>query len=750
VILLKKGHLIPYLVLFLLCILLFNTLNDQEKMEVDAIMYAEKNEKIGRWISEHHRINKPSIASRNHYKSSAQLFSKEVISENNNWSVTYTTNAGVHPYALKVTIDKKSGKISSISEQERVIILFKDDVKEGIIEDSGGEIINSSKEVPVASAQVPLEDLNSLVNDPNIVTVEEDQIIGIHAQTLDWGVPHVKAPNAWKSNITGNGVKISVIDTGISKDHPDLHISGGISFVSYTNDFQDDNGHGTHVAGIIGAKNNNTGMVGVAPDSSLYAVKSLDSNGDGYLSDIIAGIDWSINNGMDIINLSVGAEEPSLALEAAVDKAYSKGIFVVASAGNSGGNTNLDTINYPAKYDSAIAVGAVDMSNNIAEFSSTGPSLEVVAPGKGINSTYLNNSFARISGTSMSAPFVSGLIALYKELLPDMPYKDLREMLQKKVIDLGNSGRDSIYGFGVVQYSEKINNVLRVSGQNRFEVAANIANRGWPETSETIILANYLAFADALSASPLAFRENAPILLTQKEKLPEVTKEQILRLKPKNVIIVGGPGSISESVIAHLQMLDIINIKRINGKDRFEVSTNIAKELGNPAKVIIVNGHIFADALSIAPYAARMGYPILLVNNASIPKNIGNYIKQKNLQGTIIVGGAGSISSNIFDQLPSPTRIGGKDRYEVAANIARELIFPTQSAYIATGLSFSDALTGSVLAAKEQAPLLLSKTNTLPSPVKTIIEEKNYTDYMVLGEPASVSDSVYLKLKFGT
>jgi len=723
--------------------------NTKDITDVDAIQITKGNNRISNWISEHKDITRPKITSTVSKNNPNQFYSTKVTLSNHDWNITYTSNKGVQPYALEVKVDKKSGKITSISEQERVIVLFKYEVNESIIEDSGGEIINSSSSVPVAAAQVPVETLNTLEENPNIIQVEEDQLIDFHAQTIDWGASHIMAPNAWKSSITGKGIKISVIDTGIEKNHQDLNIAGGVSFVSYTSDFQDDNGHGTHVAGIIGAKNNNLGTLGIAPDSSLYAVKALDSEGEGYLSDIIAGIDWSINNRIDIINLSVGSENPSLSLKLAVDRAYSKGILVVASAGNSGGSMNVDTINYPAKYDSVIAVGAVDQSNRIAKFSSTGSSLEVVAPGTGINSTYLNNTFAKISGTSMSAPIVSGLLALYKEMYPEMLNHELRVMLQKKVIDLGIQGRDNLYGYGVVQYSEILNNVLRLSGKNRFEVAANIANFGWTESANTIILTNYLAFADALSASPLAYKEDAPILLTQKDKLPAETREQIIRLNATNVILVGGPGSISEKVITELQMLGINAIKRISGKDRFEVSAKIAEELGDSDSAIIANGHIFADALSIAPYAARMGFPILLVNKTNIPDRINDYLMRKNLQTTIIVGGEGSVNTNILYQLPTPTRIGGKDRYEVAANIARVLDFPSQTAYIATGLSFADALTGSVLVAKEQASLLLSTTNSLPFAVKTIAEEKNFNDFKVIGGPASVGDSIYLELKFG-
>ncbi|WP_265416743.1 S8 family serine peptidase [Alkalihalobacillus deserti] len=138
-----------------------------------------------------------------------------------------------------------------------------------------------------------------------------------------------EAPKAWESGYTGKGVKVAVVDTGVAK-HEDLIITGGISFPSYTSSFFDDNGHGTHVAGIIGARNNNYGTVGIAYESSIYAVKVLDQN------DVIAGIDWSITNKMDIVNLSLGTISHSSTLKQVVDKAYSQGVLVVAAVGNNG------------------------------------------------------------------------------------------------------------------------------------------------------------------------------------------------------------------------------------------------------------------------------------------------------------------------------------------------------------------------------------------------------------------------------
>lgn len=340
-------------------------------------------------------------------------------------------------------------KVPVAPTQQRVIIGFKDEIKEEIVKKKKGEILDKAKTLPILTATVPTNEIENLKSNPTIEFVEADFMFATLEQTIGWGPPAINAPNSWGEDITGKKVKIGIIDTGIAP-HNDLLISGGKSFVDYTKSFIDDNGHGTHIAGIIGAKNNKTGIIGIAPDSQIYSIKVLDSNGEGYLSDIIAGIDWAITNKMDIINLSLGSPHSSSALQDVVDKAYKNGILITGAAGNLGSQTS-DTINYPAKYSSVIAVGAVNSLKKWSDFSSIGNTLEVVAPGNEINSTYLSNSFSTQSGTSMATPFVSGILALYKEKYPTLSGPDIRKMLIEHTDDLGKPGRDPYYGFGLVQ-----------------------------------------------------------------------------------------------------------------------------------------------------------------------------------------------------------------------------------------------------------------------------------------------------------
>lgn len=219
------------------------------------------------------------------------------------------------------------------------------------------------------------------------------------------------APNIWHRT-KGKDISVAIIDTGIAK-HPDLRVKGGISTLgdTFTDNYLDDNGHGTHVAGIVGANGNDRGLLGMAPEVNLFAVKALDKYGSGYVSDIIEGIAWAVDNKMHIANLSLGTSERSEALRKAVRRAYLSSTLIIAAAGNTGG-TSSPGILYPAKYPEVLCVGSVNDKEIFSKFSSYGPELDILAYGENILSTYLGNSYRRETGTSMAAPQITGALAL--------------------------------------------------------------------------------------------------------------------------------------------------------------------------------------------------------------------------------------------------------------------------------------------------------------------------------------------------
>ncbi|MDO7905134.1 S8 family peptidase [Paenibacillus sp. JX-17] len=225
--------------------------------------------------------------------------------------------------------------------------------------------------------------------------------------SLPWGLNAIQAQKAWPVT-KGSGIRIGIIDTGIGP-HPQLKVSGGINTITPGGPILDDNGHGTHVAGIAAATLGRR-MSGTAPRARLYAVKALDQNGVGYISDIIEGVEWCINNRIQIINMSLGTRGNSRLLQRSLQRAYAKGIVLVASAGNSG--TALQGIDYPARYPQVMAIAASDIRSRIADFSSRGAGIDLTAPGVNIYSTLPHGRYGYESGTSMSSPFVSGTAAL--------------------------------------------------------------------------------------------------------------------------------------------------------------------------------------------------------------------------------------------------------------------------------------------------------------------------------------------------
>lgn len=277
-------------------------------------------------------------------------------------------------------------------------------------------------------------------------------VTAIPTQPVPWNIKMVKAPGAWPRT-RGLGTKVAVIDTGIAT-HPDLIISGGASFVPGVVSFNDDNGHGTHCAGIVGARNNFIGVIGVAPQTSLYAVKVLNSAGSGAFSQIIAGMAWSLQNKMHVVSMSLGASvaTPPVALVNAVNQLLGAGITIVAAAGNSFG-TSFPFVGTPANIPGVIAVGAVNQAGVIAPFSSrggTGNQVTLSAPGVSINSTFLGNSYKVLSGTSMACPHVAGAVALIKAKFPTLTPAQIRTKLRTTATDLGVPGTDTTYGAGLL------------------------------------------------------------------------------------------------------------------------------------------------------------------------------------------------------------------------------------------------------------------------------------------------------------
>ena len=270
----------------------------------------------------------------------------------------------------------------------------------------------------------------------------------------NWGADLIKAPTVWNNGYTGQGTIVAVLDTGVDYNHQDLknniwsnnkEIAGngidddsngyiddaqGWNFDSSNNNVLDNNGHGTHVSGTIAGENNGIGVTGIAYNSKIMPVKVLDANGSGSYSNIAKGIYYAVDNGANVINLSLGGNSSNDTLKSAIEYASSKNVIVVMAAGNNGDSMP----SYPARYayNSGIAVGAVDQNNNLADFSNRSGSQEityVTAPGVNIYSTIPNNQYANYNGTSMAAPHIAGVVALMLSANPKLTESQVRQII---------------------------------------------------------------------------------------------------------------------------------------------------------------------------------------------------------------------------------------------------------------------------------------------------------------------------------
>lgn len=317
--------------------------------------------------------------------------------------------------------------------------------------------------------------------------VEENKRIRLHRVPNDiyyvqqWGLETIRAEAAWE--IAGTATKpvvVAVIDSGIDSTHYDLIDridSRGYSFVDDNQDISDNDGHGTAVASIIAAQtDNNLGIAGVDGQApvKILPLKTVDWDGYSYMSDVIKAINYAIDAGVDVINLSMGSDSYSDIENDAIQMAISHGITVVASAGNEG----CSRYDYPASYPGVISVGAIDREKKRAEFSNYNDRVDVVAPGVKITTCVPGDGYDCLTGTSFSAPMVTGIAAMLKSLDPTLNAYAIGKIIRETSCDLGSPGKDNEYGYGVVDMNRAV--LQGLPGFITWETHENVApTRPW-------------------------------------------------------------------------------------------------------------------------------------------------------------------------------------------------------------------------------------------------------------------------------
>ncbi|HYL52800.1 MAG TPA: S8 family serine peptidase [Acidimicrobiia bacterium] len=297
--------------------------------------------------------------------------------------------------------------------------------------------------------------------DTQVLSTEDDRPVselGDPLRPQQWALDQTSFELAWPT-VSGSGVTVAVVDTGVLAAHEDLAgaVVAGTDLASdahsvdpFGTGMVDPAGHGTHVAGIIGARvNNGRGIAGAAPNVKILPVRVLDAHGTGVASNVAEGIIWAADHGARVINLSLGGG-PSPGMETAMQYANGKGAVVLAAAGNSYQSGNAPT--YPAAYPEAIAVASVNQSLSHSSFSNTGSYVDIAAPGEMILSTYSGSThdYEWMSGTSMATPYASAAAALIVGTNPSLSAADIERALESTARDLGAPGRDDTFGYGLI------------------------------------------------------------------------------------------------------------------------------------------------------------------------------------------------------------------------------------------------------------------------------------------------------------
>jgi putative cell wall-binding protein len=307
--------------------------------------------------------------------------------------------------------------------------------------------------------------------------------------------------------------------------------------------------------------------------------------------------------------------------------------------------------------------------------------------------------------------------------------------------------------YKVSAQSSKYYNVTRLSGQDRYETSFNIASQVNPGVANSIIIASGKNFPDSLVGAPLSKKLNAPILLVDdfNSGLAYKSLDYISKHLSENgtIYLLGGVSSVGNNVVKQLQQSGYSNIKRLGGTDRFDTNNIIVNQMSvkNGTPVVIVNGFNFPDALSISGIAASKGYPIFMSNANNIPQSIVDKISSINPSKVYMIGGTAVLSDNVKNKLKSSLsgiedsdiiRINGKDRYDTSLQAAKYFKLDSKYAILSNGRNFPDALSGSALAAKLNAPIILTDGNNI-SNQKNYIDSSDYSNVVILGGQGSVS-----------
>jgi len=618
-----------------------------------------------------------------------------------------------------------------------------------------------------------------------------------------WSITNGNVQGAWDMGATGKGITIAVVDTGVALEHPDLknNLVPGYNAITESEApgaNQDANGHGTHVAGIVAAERNKVGVVGVAYQAKIMPIKVMNSLGDGYDDAIAAGIVWAADHGAKIINLSLGSDAGSAILRQAVAYAYNKGCLLVGASGNydpdSQGNPG---VSYPGSDPYVLAVTATDKTDKVADYSGTGPEVDLAAPGDYISSDWWSKtnitSYAHASGTSMSAPFVAGEAALIWGQHPEWTRDQVIQILETGVKDLGTPGQDNAFGYGLVDVKlaltlanqtlptftspasvDELGGIVQAtvgSTQATLEIPTKAFNNPVKVALKTMPaptdLPNGASFLTPVFQ--VAWGSTAPqnmLSLTLNDSSLKADSEATLyRWDGSRWISLGGEivsgearlGLYSAGIYAVGTTQPQVNAqesRRFAGATAEGTALEISKATFTTGAdtVIIAQVNQFPDALAGAPLAYKLQAPILLAPSSGLTEDVRAEIQRLAPKTIYLLGGTVALSSTIESELRQKyevKRLSGHTAEGTACEIAKELATKGQ-VVIASVRYFQDALVISSWAARQGVPILLTNAQALSAETQAVLNELSITQSLVIGGAAVVGPNVMDELPFPT
>ena len=674
-------------------------------------------------------------------------------------------------------------ELSKNSDMPQVIQALKNTPGISGVEENYRRIITAIPELTVPEAIVPE---SSVPTDPLF--------------QRQWSMVTGDVQGAWEMGATGKGVVIAIVDTGVDLDHPDLkdNLVPGYNAITGSEAQRankDNNGHGTHLAGIAAAEQNGVGIVGVAYQAKIMPIKVMDSTGEGYDDAIADGIVWAADHGAQIINLSLGSEKGSDILRQAVAYAYNKGCLLVGAAGNydddSEGNPG---VSYPASDPKVLAITATDKKNNVAPYSATGPEVDLAAPGMSIYSDWWDkedgSGYAYASGTSMAAPFVAGEAALIWSQHREWSRDQVIEVLEAGAKNLGIPGRDNDYGYGLAdaKLALTINQPLETSISPASVNQYGGIVRAELGSSQVALTIPAQAFASPVNVSLKAMQTPADLpggasFLTPAFQVDwgSVEPQNMLSLTINDSLLIADSGATVYRWDGSRWIA--LGGEITSGEAKFGLYTPGIYALGKPLAsgqqsqrfagvtaegtaiqisqatfttgadtVIIAQANQFPDALAGAPLAYKLQAPILLSPSSGLTEEIRAEIQRLAPKKIYLLGGTAALSSSIDSELRQTyevKRLAGYTAEGTACEIARELGTKGR-AVIASVRYFQDALVISSWAARQGVPILLTNAQALSAETQAVLNELSITQSLVIGGAAVVGPNVMDELPFPT